>query len=87
MYSRSISVKGCIVNEGIEVGFTNVYGPNDEGERDALWEELDVIHTWCPALWCVCWDFNVVRFPSERRKGAAFTSGMESFSDFIDRNE
>lgn len=30
-------------------------------------------------------DFNVVRFPSERKGGGGFTRAMEDFSDFIER--
>uniref|UniRef100_A0A2N9GE45 Reverse transcriptase domain-containing protein n=1 Tax=Fagus sylvatica TaxID=28930 RepID=A0A2N9GE45_FAGSY len=34
--------------------------------------------------WCVFGDFNVVRFPSERRGCTRVSSAMEEFSDFID---
>ena len=34
--------------------------------------------------WCCFGDFNVVRFPSERRGGSRLTLAMEKFSEFIE---
>lgn len=57
------------MNEGVEVGFTNVHGPNAEGDRDDFWIEFENIQSWTASLWCLGGDFNIIRFPSERKKG------------------
>ena len=43
--------------------FTGVYGPNNDGDRRLMWDELAGIHSWWDVPWCVGGDFNVVRFP------------------------
>jgi hypothetical protein len=49
-----------------------VYGPNDDGERRVLWNEMAGLMSWWDRLWCFGGDFNVVRFPSERSGAGGF---------------
>jgi hypothetical protein len=54
-----------------------VYGPNDDGERSILWDEM-------VGYAVVFWrDFNMVRFPTERSGAIGFSAAMEEFSEFI----
>ena len=43
-----------------------VYGPNDDGQRAALWEELSQVRARWPMAWCLVGDFNIIRYPSDR---------------------
>ena len=63
--------------------FSGVYGPQVDGERGFLWDELASINSWWGVPWCVGGDFNVVRFPSKRSQAASFSSAMVGFFDFI----
>lgn len=58
------------MNERVEICITNVYGPNSESEREVLWVELKNIRSLATVLWCIGGDFNVVRFPPERKEEA-----------------
>jgi hypothetical protein len=49
-----------------------VYGPNDDGERRVLWNEMAGLMSWWDRPWCFGGDFNVVRFPSERSGAGGF---------------
>ncbi len=46
---------------------TGLYGPTADGLRHGLWDELRSLHQKWGLPWCVFGDFNVIRFPSERR--------------------
>ena len=65
---------------------TNVYGPNDDGQRATLWEELSQVRTRWPMAWCLVGDFNIIRYPSERLGCELFSPTMFAFSDFIESN-
>ena len=45
---------------------SEVYGPNDDSQRGALWEGLIRIHSRWNIAWCVFGDFNIIRYSSER---------------------
>ena len=63
---------------------TGVYDPNRDESRSELWDELsEVRHQWTQP-WCIFGDFNVVRFPSERRGCVRINPAMVDFSDFIE---
>ncbi|XP_059451141.1 uncharacterized protein LOC132181936 [Corylus avellana] len=66
--------------------FGGVYGPNEEVERRALWDELAGLMRIWEVPWCLGGDFNIVRFPSERSNVSYYSSGMMDFSDFISEN-
>ena len=65
---------------------TGVYGPNDDGQRASLWEELSQVRARWPMAWCVVGDFNIIRYPSERLGCESFSLAMFAFSDFIESN-
>uniref|UniRef100_A0A2N9EXD0 Reverse transcriptase domain-containing protein n=1 Tax=Fagus sylvatica TaxID=28930 RepID=A0A2N9EXD0_FAGSY len=79
----TLSCKFKCVEDGLEWMFSGVYGPNRDSDRRLLWEELAGIGSWWSLPWCIGGDFNVVRFPSERRAGGGISSAMWDFSDFI----
>ena len=47
--------------------FTRVYNPILVEEREDFWNELSAIRGLWNDPWCVGGDFNVLRFPMERR--------------------
>ena len=65
---------------------TSVYGPNDDGQRSILWEELSRVRAEWPMAWCLVGDFNIIRYPSERIGCESFSPAMIAFSDFIESN-
>ncbi|KAL4653850.1 hypothetical protein ACB092_01G335600 [Castanea dentata] len=60
-----------------------IYGPNENIERGHMWDEL-VIQQYWRIPWCCFGDFNIVRFPSERRGETRLTLAMEKFSEFVE---
>ena len=42
--------------------YTGVYGPNDDSQRGALWEELARVHSRWNVAWCLIGDFNIIRY-------------------------
>uniref|UniRef100_A0A2N9I5R6 Reverse transcriptase domain-containing protein n=1 Tax=Fagus sylvatica TaxID=28930 RepID=A0A2N9I5R6_FAGSY len=80
----SVSCHWKSLVDGFEWVGTGVYGPNRDDSRSELWAELSEIrHQWSQP-WCIFGDFNVVRFPSERRGCVRVTPAMVEFSDFIE---
>lgn len=86
MDSLSISMKGQLLNEGVKICLTNIYGSNLDGDRGNFWLELEDVKVWSSGLWCIGDEFNVVRYPLEKKGRERYTRGMEDFSDFIERN-
>ena len=79
----SVSVKWQGVGDGFIWACSGVYGPNENVERDHMWDELVGIQQYWKLPWCYFGDFNIVRYPSERRGEARLTLAMEKFSEFI----
>jgi exonuclease III len=80
-YTLAVSLRN--VDDNFLWAFWGVYGPNDDGERRVLWNEMTGLMSWWDRPWCFGGDFNVVRFPSERSGVGAFSAAMEEFSEFI----
>jgi hypothetical protein len=59
--------------------FGGVYGPNDDGERSVLCDEMAGVMSWWDMPWCFGGDFNVVRFPNGRSGATRFSAAMEEF--------
>ena len=55
---------------------SGVFGPNDDSQRGALWEELTRMHSKWNTAWGVIGDFNIIRYPSERFACEAFSPTM-----------
>jgi exonuclease III len=56
-------VVACVfrsVTKNFAWDFTGVYGPNDDGVRSNLWDELGGLMNVWERPWCVGGDFNVV---------------------------
>jgi hypothetical protein len=76
------------VTENCEWAFAGVYGPNDDGVRSILWDELGGLMNVWDRPWGVCGgggggDFNVVRHSGERLRASRHTQVMMDFTDFI----
>ena len=63
-----------------------MYGPNEDNQRSALWEELSRVHSRWNMAWCVFGDFNTICYPSKRFDCEAFSPAMFAFSNFIEAN-
>ena len=62
---------------------TGVYGPNDDNQQGALWEELARVHSRWNTAWCLIGNFNIIQYSSERFGCKSFSPVMFSFSVFI----
>ena len=60
--SFSVSCKFKNVEDQNVWMFTGVYGPNVDGDRGLMWDELAGIRSWWDVPWCLGGDFNVVWF-------------------------
>ena len=64
---RALAIKFCGVNDGFQWALANVYGPNVEAERSEFLDLLaNFISQW-HAPWVFRGDFNMVRYPHEKR--------------------
>ncbi|XP_070015628.1 uncharacterized protein [Nicotiana sylvestris] len=66
---------------------TGVYAPNCDRERQEVWWEIGAVRGLFLGPWVVAGDFNIIRFPSEKRNCTRFTRAMTEFSDFIEDME
>ena len=64
--------------------FSSVYGPILAEEREDFWAELGAIRGLWKDPWCIRGDFNVVRFPIERRGCLRMSVTMRHFCEVID---
>ena len=69
--------------DGFQWAFTGVYGPVENSDREAFWEELGSIKGLWEGPWCVGGDFNEVLFPYERARGGRLSNSMRRFSDIM----
>ena len=83
-FSVSVLLRGVV--DDFVWAYTGVYGPNDDGQWAALWEELSQVRARWPMAWCLVGDFNIIRYPSERLGRESFSPSMFAFSDFIESN-
>nr|KAJ0196777.1 hypothetical protein LSAT_V11C700381330 [Lactuca sativa] len=72
----------CKSIEG-NLNVVNVYGPQSRSEKKKLWEDLTRIRYEKQGYWIVFGDFNVVRYPIERRHSRFCPSSAEAFNKFI----
>lgn len=63
---------------------SSVYAPNCRNEREEVWGELGAVRSLLDKPWVVSGDFNMARFPSEKKNCNSFNRAMEEFSEFIE---
>ncbi|RVW15130.1 hypothetical protein CK203_083331 [Vitis vinifera] len=76
------SFRNC--SDGFSWIFSSVYGPVIGSEKEDFWEELGAIRGLWEDPWCIGGDFNVVRYPEERRIAPRLTADMRRFSEVIE---
>jgi len=64
--SFSVCCKFKSLEDKFKWSLIEVYGPNDDYLRFALFEELSFFMPSWDIPWCLGGDFNIIRFPSER---------------------
>ena len=79
----SVSVKWQGVGDSFIWACSGVYGRNENNEKGHMWDKLVGIQQYWRIPWCCFRDFNIVRFPSERRGETRLTLAMEKFFEFI----
>ena len=84
LFSVSVLLRGVV--DGFEWVYIGLYGPNADHYRAALWEELSRVHVRRNTAWFLFGDFNIIRYPCERRGCVSFSPAMFAFSDFIENN-
>ncbi|XP_023926420.1 uncharacterized protein LOC112037820 [Quercus suber] len=83
-FSVSVLLRGVV--DDFVWACTGVYGPNDDGQRASLWEELSQVCARWPMARCLVGNFNIIRYPSERLGCESFSPAIFAFSDFIESN-
>lgn len=63
---------------------SGVYAPTCKAERRQVQDELGTVRGLMEGPWAVCGDFNVCRFPTEKRSSQRRTSAMIELSDTIE---
>ncbi|KAG5598653.1 hypothetical protein H5410_030023 [Solanum commersonii] len=81
-YTLSCKFRAQLSN--FECHITSVYAPNSQVERRLVWEELADVRGLMDGPWAICGDFNVCRFPSEKRDCSKRNSAMRELSDCIE---
>ncbi|XVF29224.1 hypothetical protein REPUB_Repub15cG0102500 [Reevesia pubescens] len=80
---RYMLLTGVLNQFNVRCGMGNIYAPNDDGEREILWEELATILSNSQVNWCIGGDFNIVKNLDEKSGLVSNYSAMELFSSFI----
>ena len=75
----SISCRFNNVEDGFRWNFSGVYGSTLRRYREFFWEELGAIRGLWNDPWCIGGDFNMIKFPNERRRGGRMSSSMRRF--------
>ncbi|XP_070017166.1 uncharacterized protein [Nicotiana sylvestris] len=73
--------------QNFQCHITRVYAPNCRIERKKVWSEIGAVRGLMEGPWAVCGDFNVTRYPSEKRECSRRSRAMVEFSDFIEDME
>ena len=82
VHSFSCRFKNC--DENFIWVFSGVYRLVGNVDKEELWAELGDIKGLWSDLWCIGGDFNVVRFPRERRKNSRIPFAMKCFLEVIE---
>lgn len=83
MGNKTLSLKGKLVEEDVDVMLTNAYGSHSLAERELFWEEIQQLRNIWSRLWCFGGDFSAIQFPSERRGWIGQSNFSEGFSDAL----
>lgn len=62
---------------------TSIYGPNNSNGRGDFWAESSQVARKWNKPWALGGDFNVIRFPYEKKGGCVMTTAMRDLSDWI----
>ncbi|GMJ12298.1 hypothetical protein HRI_004899000 [Hibiscus trionum] len=83
--SRYIALVGSLVQNRVQIGFINVYAPNDQHERKNFWLQLEGLIESLDVPVIVGGDFNAVKSVEEKWGATASSTSMGDFNSFIDR--
>ena len=72
---QAIKLRG--VSDGFVWAIANVYGPNVLSDRSEFLEELSNIISLWPVPWVFGGDFNMIRYPYEKKGGSSISHSMD----------
>ncbi|XP_058103363.1 uncharacterized protein LOC131246914 [Magnolia sinica] len=67
--------------------FSSIYGPSQDRDRKAFWEELSLSRQKFVGACCIAGDFDIVRNSQEKSHSRSNTPTMKQFSDWIKEEE
>ncbi|XP_026410101.1 uncharacterized protein LOC113305236 [Papaver somniferum] len=79
-YTVNIQFKNCFDN--FVWLLSGAYGPCSAVERRVMWRELKLMYNIWELPWCLCGDFNEVRYMRERMGCNIVSRGMKDFNKF-----
>lgn len=79
-YPVNIQFKNCFNN--FVWLLSGAYGPCSTVERRDMWRELKLMYNIWELPWCLCADFNEVKYMRERLGCSRTTRGMKDFKKF-----
>ncbi|XP_039041973.1 uncharacterized protein LOC120180758 [Hibiscus syriacus] len=80
---RIVALKGLLVQNNLEIGIINVYGPNVQGERVEFFEQLNDVIVSLNSPVIVGGDFNTVITESKRLGSQYHSAASSIFENFI----
>ncbi|KAL8509574.1 hypothetical protein ACS0TY_016699 [Phlomoides rotata] len=86
----ALAMKGKWTDGDVLINLVNIYAPNETKAQLDLWKEVQGWITSNPQdLWCVCGDFNMILYQSERRGRGRFVrhTGVKQLRNFIENSE
>ena len=61
----------------------SVYGPSNANDKVDFWTELNQVAGRWNRPWLLGGDFNVIRFPNERKRSCYMSSSMWDYNNWI----
>ena len=80
---KNLLTSGRLVEDGLLLNILNVYAPQNVVEKRVLWEKIKGVMRDRQGWWVLLGDFNVVRYPEERKNSRFNNVSAGDFNSFI----
>lgn len=84
---RCLAAKVKSLGVDFQWAMANVYGPDEEREKALFLNSIISVQSQWPIPWCIGGDFNMIRFPQEKKRGRFISVSMSTFSNSINSQE